>query len=503
MSDSGLASRRIYVPCMSDHAHAVAAAMRAQGLAAEVLPPPNETSLAIGLDVCRGRECLPCFLCVGDFLQKCREPGFDPARAVFFMPTGPGPCRFGQYHVLQGQILREQGFGDARIVSPTTNDSYALFGDNPTRLRRRAWQGIVAVDMLLKLLHESRPYELEKGATEEAYGRSLRDVVEAMETGGGSVLTAALRRAAERFEAVPVDLSEPRPLIGIVGELYVLLCTRANLEIVKLVEGAGGEVLLGTFMDWLYFVDWSRKDRALFHGDYRDYLGGVVSDVYQRSVERRSVKAIGRALRHPPESPVSEAVRGLRFCYDPALGTEAVLTMGRILDLAHHGLDGVMNVLPFSCMPGMIVTAMGPKLRERMNGLPWLDVAYDGQKSTNLNTRLEAFMHQARQFQRRMRTAPEPSSRDPAPVGSPHTRSASTSSAAPRGRRLPMLHSVVLLGLLAAGGGVPALGQAVPGASCGSEALACVVLEAFPVLEEIRAALDTRIIRGPTTSWVA
>ena len=116
------ALRTIYLPRMSDHALTVAAAMRAVGLDAQALPEPDEESMATGLALCRGTECLPCFLCTGDFLRKCREPGFDSRRAVFFLPTGPGPCRFGQYRTLQKTLLAEQGFGDVPLVSPTTDD---------------------------------------------------------------------------------------------------------------------------------------------------------------------------------------------------------------------------------------------------------------------------------------------------------------------------------------------------------------------------------------------
>ena len=73
---------------------------------------------------------------------------------------------------------------------------------------------------------------------------------------------------------------------------------------------------------------------------------------------------------------------------------------------ARHGVSGIVNVLPFSCMPGMIVMSMAHKLRDRMGGVPWLDVAFDGQRETNLHTRLGAFMHQALQFHRQ-RATPE------------------------------------------------------------------------------------------------
>jgi predicted nucleotide-binding protein (sugar kinase/HSP70/actin superfamily) len=76
--------------------------------------------------------------------------------------------------------------------------------------------------------------------------------------------------------------------------------------------------------------------------------------------------------------------------------------MGRILDVARHGLSGIVNVLPFSCMPGNVVVCLGPRLRKELHGIPWLDVAFDGQRGTNLRTRLEAFLHQAFQYHRRV-----------------------------------------------------------------------------------------------------
>jgi predicted nucleotide-binding protein (sugar kinase/HSP70/actin superfamily) len=396
--------RTLYLPCISDHSYAVAGAMRACGVQVEVLPPPDAESMAIGLGLCRGRECLPCFLCTGDFLRKCREPGFDAAATVFFMPTGPGPCRFGQYRTLQKDILTTEGFGDVEIVSPTTDDSYALFGDDPGRLRRLSWQGIVAVDLLTKALHEHRPYEVTVGQSDAAYAAALDGLVGALEHGGGRAVCQALRRAGDRFAAVETRRRGSKPVVAVLGELYVMLNRTCNLELVRAVERAGGEVVQGTFSDWLYFVDWRRKEQALHFRRLGEYVKALLSDVYQRATERRFARALRRALARPPEAPVASAMKLLQGCWEPALGTEASLTMGRALDLARHGLSGVINVLPFSCMPGSVVVCMAPRLRREMNGVPWLDVAFDGQKDTNLHTRLEAFMHQAFQYQRR---APE------------------------------------------------------------------------------------------------
>jgi predicted nucleotide-binding protein (sugar kinase/HSP70/actin superfamily) len=85
--------------------------------------------------------------------------------------------------------------------------------------------------------------------------------------------------------------------------------------------------------------------------------------------------------------------------YEPRLGTEAALSVGKAVDFARQELCGVINILPFSCMPGIVVTGLAEAIRADHAHLPWLDVIYDAQGGTNLQTRLEAFMFQARQFQ--------------------------------------------------------------------------------------------------------
>jgi hypothetical protein len=57
-------------------------------------------------------------------------------------------------------------------------------------------------------------------------------------------------------------------------------------------------------------------------------------------------------------------------------------------------------------MPGTIVGAVMKRYREDRNNIPFLNMAYDGQEETNTQTRLEAFMHQARQYQRQFLDKP-------------------------------------------------------------------------------------------------
>ena len=81
-----------------------------------------------------------------------------------------------------------------------------------------------------------------------------------------------------------------------------------------------------------------------------------------------------------------------------SFGGEAILSIGKAVEYIHQGLAGVVNAMPFTCMPGTVVTAMSKKLREDFGNFPFLNLAYEGQEDSNEITRLEAFMHQARDF---------------------------------------------------------------------------------------------------------
>ncbi len=79
-------------------------------------------------------------------------------------------------------------------------------------------------------------------------------------------------------------------------------------------------------------------------------------------------------------------------------GGDPPLAFGAAAALAKVGISGVANILPFTCLPGTIVTSIAAAFRRDHGGIPWVDVAWDGQEDVGLKTRLEAFAHQAREF---------------------------------------------------------------------------------------------------------
>ncbi|MEI6154090.1 MAG: acyl-CoA dehydratase activase, partial [Deltaproteobacteria bacterium] len=101
--------RKIYIPPMCDHSLTLASAFRGCGVDAEVMEVSDESTVYWGRKFTTGKECYPCILTTGDMLKVVKKEGFDPDKSAFFMPSGGGPCRFGQYHRFHRMVLDEMG----------------------------------------------------------------------------------------------------------------------------------------------------------------------------------------------------------------------------------------------------------------------------------------------------------------------------------------------------------------------------------------------------------
>jgi predicted nucleotide-binding protein (sugar kinase/HSP70/actin superfamily) len=391
-------SKKIYIPYMYDGAFAVKAAFEACGVEAEVFSESDEETLYWGRKLTSGKECYPCILTTGDMVKLVKDPKFDHENAAFFMPSGNGPCRFGQYHRFHRLVLDDLGFQHVPIYAPNQDETlYTDLGIMGSQFSRLAWQGIVAVDLLMKKLLETRPYEKEKGKTGRIYEESLNRICEAIRQGGD--LKKSLQKSLEAFGRIEVDGSGTKPLIGIVGEIFVRLNRFSNEDVVRKIEQFGGEAWMAPMTEWILYVNAISKRRSLRKKSFSNLLKVYLTDYYQKKDEHHLEKAFKGHLRNFGEPKTRSIFKKAKPYIDSSFEGEAILSIGKSIDFAKRGASGIINIMPFTCMPGTIVSALLKRYREENNNIPILNMAYDGQEQTNTLTRLEAFMHQAKGFQ--------------------------------------------------------------------------------------------------------
>jgi predicted nucleotide-binding protein (sugar kinase/HSP70/actin superfamily) len=72
-----------------------------------------------------------------------------------------------------------------------------------------------------------------------------------------------------------------------------------------------------------------------------------------------------------------------------SVGGEAILTVGRAVQFARQKVTMVVNVAPFTCMPGTITTAIFREVSADL-GMPIVNLFYDG--TGGQNRRLEVYL---------------------------------------------------------------------------------------------------------------
>ena len=398
------AGRTIYIPWMGDHAQALAAAFRHCGQPAEAMPIGDEETLRWGRQYTSGKECLPCAITTGDMLKKIHEFADRPDKLAFFMPSGSGPCRFGQYNCLQNLVLKQSGMPNTiPIVAPNQDnsfyESFKRFRKDPTRL---AFNGIAMTDLLHKVLLKLRPYELQAGAADAAYQRGISRTVDAIESGlTEKQLAGVMATCADDLAAVAIDRSQPKPLITVVGEIYVRSHTFANDNIVRKLETLGGQVRLASFLEWLYYTNHTRCLMSGRQGHPVLFLKQMLKGKIQHKIEKQIAQPLETLFGPLVEGEIKDIIdTAVPYMHESFEG-EAILSLGTMAEMAHSGTAGAVNVMPFTCMPSTIVSAISRQLSIDAHGMPIINISYDGQQDPTLPTRLEAFMHQARTFAQR------------------------------------------------------------------------------------------------------
>ena len=386
-------SRTIFIPRMADHAFALKGAFEYCGVSAEVMPESDKLSVDIAKRYLSGKECYPCTITTGDMLKVIMSSNIKLEELAFFMPTANGPCRFGQYNVLQRMIFDELGYNDVVVFSPEQHsNTYQEIGLTGSEFNRVAWKGIVAYDLLYKLLHANRPYEKDKGVSDELYKKYRDDIYNALKQRNGAIKDV-VKKMKYDFDNIQ-KFKDRKPLIGVIGEIFVRWQIFANNDLIKNIESLGGEVWLAPMEEWISYVNHLALNRALIKGDKSAIINGLLKNFFLKRSEHKLTHCFNGSLKTLKEPSTKEILKLANPYVHESFEGETVLSIGKAIDLIKNGASGIVNAMPFGCMPGTIVTAL-IKAVSSDYGIPCISIPFDGTESTSVELQLEAFMEAA------------------------------------------------------------------------------------------------------------
>ena len=387
---SVLKKRTIYMPHMRAHSHAVRAAFEACDISAEVLPDSDRESVDIGRRYVSGKECYPYLITSGDMLKKVFSSDFQPDKSAFFMPSGSGPCRFGQYNVSQKLILDKLGLNNVPIFAPNQDvEFYTELGIVGNGFAMTAWRGVIAYDLLTKCLHETRPYEKTEGDTDSVYAAYHKKIYTTLAGANGN-MDGLFKEMKDAFASISRNDGE-KPLIGVVGEIFVRSHKFSNEDLIRKIEALGGEVCLASMDEWISYINAMSMRKALIKKDKSDIMNLFAKRFFQKRIEHRYTKPFRAFLKSARETDIKEIIKKAEPYVHDSFEGETILSIGKAIDLIERGSTGIINAMPFGCMPGTIVTALLKKLGQDF-GIPCISIPYDGSESPTTGLQIEAFM---------------------------------------------------------------------------------------------------------------
>ncbi len=406
-------------------AHLLAGVFRGFGTNAKVME--TYEGLDMGKEFTSGKECFPCVVTLGDillFMKKERErlgDGFDPENYIYFMPEANGPCRFGMYNKYHRIVL--DSFPDlnkVKIAALSSEDAYSLDGLIPAEqmqdFRKVAYLSLVVGDILDRLLWRTRPYERQEGIADGFINNAMERMTESFSKHSSNKKLSPILNDLSEIVKEAKGIIDPhipkKPLIAVVGEIYVRTHLKSNQDTIRTLERYGAEAVNASIAEWVNYTTYDQLRLAKtalrlnlkrfrlkeLRESLSMYLKYRLTLFYQYMQQRKVYRMVQNYIDIEEDHKIGHLERALKknntFSFE--IGTEACLSIASALELSHKGYNGIVNIFPFTCMPSNLTSSIAKPLMAKLN-IPYIDVSYDGSFQPGREAALRTFMYQTSQ----------------------------------------------------------------------------------------------------------
>jgi len=208
-----------------------------------------------------------------------------------------------------------------------------------------------------------------------------------------------------------IDPNIPKkPLIGVVGEIYVRSHLKSNQDTIRTLENFGAEAINASIAEWINYTTYDQVRLAkialrlnLKRFQLKEvkksllrYLKYNLNLFYQYMQQRKVYSLVQNHIDIEEDHKIGHLEKVLKknntFSFE--VGTEACLSISSALEHAHKGYNGIVNIFPFTCMPSNLTSSIAKPLMAKLD-IPYMDVSYDGSFQPGREAALRTFMYQA------------------------------------------------------------------------------------------------------------
>ncbi|MFH0702421.1 MAG: CoA protein activase [bacterium] len=333
-----------------------------KSLGGEVIVPPytNKKTLSIGTKYSPEAICLPYKLLLGNYIEAI-EAG---AEAVI-MISSPGICRLGEYSKSIRNALEDLDYHIKYIDLDLYKGKFiemfnclkSITGNNNIieiiKALHLAINKVFVLDSLDNILSYYRAREFNHGQAERAYLKGIKWIDEAS---CKKELTEAQVEVVDEIKKTPINKDADILNVDLTGEIFMVLDAFSNQNLERELGKLGVQ---------------TRRSMN---------LSGWIKAALIPKFLRKDETHLERAFKFAKPYLLRD------------IGGDAIESVGDIAYATKTGIDGIIHISPFTCMPEIMSQNIFPTMRQA-GSVPILALVLDEQTGrAGYVTRLEAFV---------------------------------------------------------------------------------------------------------------
>ena len=341
------------------HFELIEPAIRSFGYNLVVLQNDDKTAVDTGLKYVNNDACYPSLIVIGQIMDALLSGKYDLDHTAVLMSQTGGGCRASNYIGFIRRALEKAGMAQIPVISINANgmETNPGFTYTPSMLVK-ALQAVVYGDVFMRVLYATRPYEAVPGSANALHEKWKKICVKALSTKSAGMMTFVknIRGIIHDFDNLE-RTNVHKPKVGIVGEILVKFSPTANNHIVDLLESEGAEAVMPDLMDFLLYCFYNSNFKADNLGMKRStaHLCNMAISLleYMRKAARI---ALEKSTHFTPPSRIKDlAVVANGFVSLGNQTGEGWFLTGEMLELIKSGVNNIVCVQPFGCLPNHIV----------------------------------------------------------------------------------------------------------------------------------------------------
>ena len=341
------------------HFELIEPAIRSFGYNLVVLQNDDKTAVDTGLKYVNNDACYPSLIVIGQIMDALLSGKYDLDHTAVLMSQTGGGCRASNYIGFIRRALEKAGMAQIPVISINANgmETNPGFTYTPSMLVK-ALQAVVYGDVFMRVLYATRPYEAVPGSANALHEKWKKICIKALSTKSAGMMTFVknIRGIIHDFDNLE-RTNVHKPKVGIVGEILVKFSPTANNHIVELLESEGAEAVMPDLMDFLLYCFYNSNFKADNLGMKRStaHLCNMAISLleYMRKAARI---ALEKSTHFTPPSRIKDlAVMANGFVSLGNQTGEGWFLTGEMLELIKSGVNNIVCVQPFGCLPNHIV----------------------------------------------------------------------------------------------------------------------------------------------------